>query len=66
VRDEVDALLTPVEDVEAVAKALKRLITDPALGQRLVEGGRERIAKEYAVHTVVAEWRTLFARFGEA
>jgi glycosyltransferase involved in cell wall biosynthesis len=66
VRDEVDALLTPVEDVEAVAKALNRLIADPALGQRLVEGGRERIAKEYAVETVVAEWRTLFARFGEA
>jgi len=66
VRDEVDALLTPVEDVDAVAKALNRLIADPALGSRLVEGGRERIATEYAVDSVVAEWRTLFARFGEA
>jgi len=65
VRNEVDALLTPVEDVDAVAKALNRLIADKALGLRLVEGGRERIASEYAVDTVVAEWRTLFARFGE-
>jgi glycosyltransferase involved in cell wall biosynthesis len=65
VRDEVDALLTPVEDVDAVAKALNRLIADKDLGRRLVEGGRERIATEYAVDTVVAEWRTLFARFGE-
>jgi glycosyltransferase involved in cell wall biosynthesis len=57
VRDEVDALLTPVEDVDAVAKAL---------GRRLAQGGHERIATEYAVDAVVAEWRTLFARFGEA
>jgi glycosyltransferase involved in cell wall biosynthesis len=66
VRDEVDALLTPVEDVDAVAKALGRLIADPALGRRLAQGGHERIATEYAVDAVVAEWRTLFARFGEA
>ncbi len=66
VRDEVDALLTPVEDYEAVAKALNRLITDPALGQRLVEGGLERIGQEYSTAAVVAQWRALFAQFGEA
>ena len=66
VRDEVDALLTPVEDHQAVARATRRLIAEAALGRRLVEGGLERLRTEFAVEAVVAGWRDLFARYGEA
>ncbi len=66
VRDQEDALLTPVEDHEAVAAAVHRLIADPALGRRLVEGGLARLAAEFSPAKVVAQWRDLFARFGEA
>lgn len=66
VRDQEDALLTPLEDHEAVAVATRRLIAEPALGARLVAGGLARLEAEFSPATVVARWRELFASFGEA
>lgn len=40
--DGVDALLAPVGDAPALAKALRRVLDDPALRAELVEGGRRR------------------------
>lgn len=40
--DGVDALLAPVGDAEALAKALSRVLTDDALREELVAGGRRR------------------------
>ncbi len=65
VRDGEDGLLTRVEDFNGVAKATQRLIADASLRARLVEGGLERIRTEYNEAAVVAQWRELFARFGE-
>jgi glycosyltransferase involved in cell wall biosynthesis len=65
VRDGEDALLTPIDDPAAVVAAIKRLLADPALGRRLAEGGRARLADEFARDRVTAQWRELFARFGE-
>lgn len=65
VRNEEDALLVPVDDAPALAKAIRRLLDDPALAKRLVEGGHARITGEFAVPPVVAHWRELFARYGE-
>ena len=36
-----------------------------AQAKRLVEGGHARITGEFAVPPVVAQWRELFARYGE-
>jgi glycosyltransferase involved in cell wall biosynthesis len=66
VRDEEDALLTALEDYEAVAAATRRLIAEPALCARLVAGGLDRLNAEFSQATVVARWRELFASFGEA
>ncbi len=65
VRAEEDALLVPIDDATATATAVRRLLVDPALAARLVEAGAARITGEFAPARVVAQWRALFARFGE-
>lgn len=66
IRDGEDGLLTPIDDAEALASAARRLIEDRALAARLTAAGLERIAAEFDKAAVVAQWRTLFARYGEA
>jgi glycosyltransferase involved in cell wall biosynthesis len=66
VRNGEDALLVPVDDAPALAKAIRRLIDDPMEAARLAEAGHARIVTEFAVAPVVAQWRELFARYGES
>jgi phosphatidylinositol alpha-mannosyltransferase len=40
--DGVDALLTPVGDASALAKAIRRVLDDDSLRAELVAGGRRR------------------------
>ena len=42
---EEDALLVDVGDEYAIAKAIRRLIEEPSLRQRLVENGREKVQR---------------------
>ncbi len=65
VRAEEDALLVPIDDAPATASAVRRLLADASLGERLVQAGAARITGEFAPAQVVAQWRELFARFGE-
>jgi phosphatidylinositol alpha-mannosyltransferase len=53
-RDGVDALLVPPGDAGALASALERVVTDPALGLRLGLSGRER-ARRYDWPVVAGE-----------
>ncbi len=46
-RDQIDALLTPAGDVEALAKALHRVLTEPGLADELRNEGSKR-ANEYS------------------
>lgn len=66
IRDEEDGLLTPVDDAAALARAAQRIVAEPGLAERLVQAGRARIDHEFDKDAVVAQWRELFARFGEA
>ncbi len=66
VRAEEDALLVPIDDAPATALAVRRLLADAALCARLAEAGAARITGEFAPARVVAQWRQLFTRFGEA
>jgi glycosyltransferase involved in cell wall biosynthesis len=66
IRDEEDGLLIPIDDPEALARAARRLASDAALTERVTEAGRARIDHEFDKAAVVAQWRELFARFGEA
>ncbi len=65
VRAEEDALLVPIDDAPATAAAVRRLLADRPLAAQLVEAGAARVTGEFAPPQVVAQWRELFARFGE-
>jgi glycosyltransferase involved in cell wall biosynthesis len=65
IRDGEDGLLTPIDDVEALAEGARRLAADRALAGRLAQAGLDRVATEFAKAPIVAQWRALFARFGE-
>jgi glycosyltransferase involved in cell wall biosynthesis len=57
VQDGVNGLLVPVRDVDALVKALGKLIDDAALRSRMGEQSRVRAETEFAQETVIA--RTL-------
>jgi glycosyltransferase involved in cell wall biosynthesis len=65
IRDGEDGLLTPIDDVEALAEGARRLAYDRALAGRLAAAGLERVATEFEKHAIVAQWREIFARYGE-
>jgi phosphatidylinositol alpha-mannosyltransferase len=48
--DGVDALLTPVGDAAALAKALRRVLDDPGLRAELVAGGHRRAEQLSMAH----------------
>jgi len=56
--DQVDALLVPPGDVEAMAAAVKRLLQDQGLAEALSCRGRER-ASEWDMGKVAAQWREM-------
>ena len=64
IRHEEDGLLVPVDEAEALAEAVNRLIADPMLCIRLVQHGSERVEAEFSPAAVVAQWRQLFADYG--
>ncbi len=65
ITDDVDGLLTPVDDAAALAEAARRVFEDKALSARLVQAGLARISGEFSQTAVVARWRELFRTYGE-
>lgn len=59
-----DGLLTPVDDVDALADGVRTLLADPALRESLARRGRERVALEFSEAAVVGQWKQLFADYG--
>ena len=57
--DDVDALLVPPGDADALAAALRRVLTDRALARRLVEAGSRR-ADDFAMASLAAEYLDLY------
>jgi glycosyltransferase involved in cell wall biosynthesis len=47
IRNEVDGLLVPASDIEALVDALARLMDDGALRERLAASGRARVLEQY-------------------
>jgi glycosyltransferase involved in cell wall biosynthesis len=57
-----DGLLVPIDDAQALAAALRRLIEDRELGRALAAAGRERIVTEFSESVVVDRYREFFER----
>lgn len=53
VRHEEDGLLVPVDDVDAMAEAIRRTIEDKRLRQKLVQNGLERYRNEFTKENTV-------------
>ncbi|HEX5377327.1 MAG TPA: glycosyltransferase [Phenylobacterium sp.] len=66
IRDGEDGLLTPVDDSDALAAAIQRLLDDRALRDGLARNGLARVTAEFSEAAVVAQWRALFADYGAA
>jgi glycosyltransferase involved in cell wall biosynthesis len=61
VHDGDDGLLVPIDDVDALAAALRTLIDDPGLRSRLAAAGRARWRADFTKAAAVRRWRDLFA-----
>jgi glycosyltransferase involved in cell wall biosynthesis len=64
IRPEQVGILTPINDVRALALAARRLILDPGLRRRLAEAGAARVRDEFSAGRVVAQWRELLEPYG--
>lgn len=59
IRSETDGLLVPIDDAEALALAIHRLIDDEPLRDRIASGGLAR-ASEVSKAVVLPQWDALF------
>ena len=65
ITDELDGLLAPVRDAEAVAERLARLITDPALRSRLGTAARATAQRRFLASAMVEAYVRLYAEVSE-
>jgi glycosyltransferase involved in cell wall biosynthesis len=54
ITDGIDGLLVPACDPGALAKAVKRLLEDPVLRERIASAGRERALKDFNIEKCVS------------
>ena len=62
VKDGEDAVLTPIDDVAALAAAIERLLQSPELRSSLAAAGRRRVAEEFSEPAIIARYIDLFER----
>jgi glycosyltransferase involved in cell wall biosynthesis len=58
--DDVDGLLTELGNEESIARALERLLDDPAMRSRLGAAARRRMVEQFSTRQVVDRYETLF------
>jgi glycosyltransferase involved in cell wall biosynthesis len=66
IHPEEDGLLTPIDDADALASAVRRLLDAPQLRASLAEAGLARVEAEFSKPAVLAQWMDLFADYGAA
>jgi glycosyltransferase involved in cell wall biosynthesis len=62
IRDQIDGLLVTPSDLEELAAAIERLMSDAGLRQRLSEAGRRRIQANYRLDTNIQQLAEVFQR----
>ncbi len=60
IRDGLDGLLTPIDDTEALAKSIFRLIENPELRRNLATSGRRRFETEFSRQAIIQRYLDLF------
>jgi len=60
VQHEVNGLLVPVKEVAALAQALLRLLSDPALAKRLGLAASRRVAANFSLERVGQELNEIY------
>lgn len=65
VTHEVDGLLVPVRDGDALAKGIARLQEDPPLRARLAEAGRRKALEQFDERIVVARTLDVYGEFAQ-
>lgn len=66
IQDGKDGLLVPIDDAEALASGVRRVLGDTGLRKRLAAAGAKRVSAEFSKAAVVARWKTLLADLGGA
>ncbi|MBU6235470.1 MAG: glycosyltransferase [Alphaproteobacteria bacterium] len=61
VRNNVDALVTPVDDVEELAKAMKKIAADKDLREKLAVTGKLSYAQAFDKTSILTQWQRLFS-----
>jgi glycosyltransferase involved in cell wall biosynthesis len=64
VSSEVNGLLVPPGDIDALANALRRLLASPALRQQLGDAARQTIEAGYSLDKALARLSGIYDRFG--
>jgi glycosyltransferase involved in cell wall biosynthesis len=64
IKDGLDGLLVAIDDADALAEGVRRVLTEPGLGAGLAQSGLARVAAEFSEAAVVAQWKSLFADLG--
>jgi len=59
---EKDGLLVPIDDAEALAAAIRRIVDDPELAKRLVAEGRKSYERDYTEEAVIGEYLKLYEK----
>ena len=62
VRKDEDAILTPVDDVEALAAGIRMVLSSKHLAERLVAAGRRRVSEEFSESAIVRRYIDLFEK----
>ena len=66
IEDGRDGILVPIDDAEALATGVRRILSDPKLAAGFKARGLGRVAAEFSEAAVVGQWKTLFADYGAA
>lgn len=64
IQDGRDGLLVPVDDAEALAAGVRRLLDDAEVRARFAAAGLKRVEAEFSEAAVVGQWKSLFADYG--
>lgn len=62
ISDGENGILVPIDDADALARAIERLVSDRSLAAALVASGRQKFEAEFSETRVVEAYREFFAR----